>query len=206
VRIEQAFDELATVRAATSAAAAGLTQPQLDFRPGAGRWSIGEIVDHLLLAEQLYRREIEGLIVLKRAGKRPYLTRSFADVNVAPIFVPDAMLSWLDLPFRLINRVVPAAVREAMMEYPLLPMRNPTVGQPRAGRSGVDLRAELAGSLERTHALLSANHDIDFSELVFDHPLMGANNVLQILHFLAAHERRHQGQIADVRRRAGFPA
>jgi uncharacterized damage-inducible protein DinB len=204
--IEPALAEFSAVRAATLRVMAPLTQAQLDFAPGSGRWSIGEILDHLLLAENLYRREIEGLIALKRAGKTPYLTRSFADVNVAPIFVPDAMLTWLELPFRLINRFVPSALREAMMEYPLMPMRNPDVGRPHAGRPAVDLRAELAGSLERTHAVLTANRDIDFSELVFDHPLMGTNNVPQILHFLAAHERRHQGQIDDVRRKRAFPA
>ena len=44
-----------TVRIATLGLAAELTDQQAAFSPGPDRWSIGEVLDHILLAEQLYR-------------------------------------------------------------------------------------------------------------------------------------------------------
>lgn len=179
--------------------AAPLTQAQLDFTPRTGRWSIGQILDHLLLAEDLYRGEIARLVELARAGERPYIRRSFSDVNVSPLFVPDVFLPMFDLPFTIMNRFIPQAVRDFAVEYPLLPMRNPTVATPRAGRPAAELRDELVSSLQRTHTLLASNVDLPFEQMVSEHPLMGAANVPQILAFLARHERRHQSQIERIR-------
>ena len=50
----------ATARAATVRLVAPLNQAQLDFSPQAGTWSIGEILDHLLLVEALYARRSRG--------------------------------------------------------------------------------------------------------------------------------------------------
>lgn len=204
--IERSFAEFAAARGRTVAIAAPLTQAQLDFSPRYGRWSIGEVLHHLLLAEDLYRREIARLVELARAGRQPYIRRTFADVNVSPLYVPDVFLPMLDIPFSIMNRFIPQAVRDFAIEYPLLPMRNPTIATPRRGRVGAELRDELVSSLERTRTLLASNADLAFEQMVSEHPLMGAANVPQIFAFLARHERRHQSQIEKVRSGARFPA
>jgi hypothetical protein len=203
--IERAFAEFAAARGRTVAIAAPLTQVQLDFSPRSGRWSIGQVIDHVMLAEDLYRGEIARLIELVRAGKRPYLRRTFSDVNVSPLFVPDVFLPMFDLPFTIMNRFIPQAVRDFAVEYPLLPMRNPTIATPRAGRPGAELRGQLVSSLERTHTLLASNVDLPFEQMVSEHPLMGVANVPHILAFLARHERRHHSQVERVRSDATFP-
>jgi uncharacterized damage-inducible protein DinB len=192
-------------RASTLKLVASLSQAQIDFSPQAGKWSVGEILDHLLLAEALYRGEIARLIALKRAGKRPYLSRSFADVNVSPLYVPDIVLPWLTLPFTIANLFVPAFVRDFATEYAVIPTRNPDRTTPRAHRPAAVLRAELRTSQAYLRELLSENADLDFSEMVMEHPLTGANNVPAMLAFLARHERRHQGQIARVKAHQRFP-
>jgi uncharacterized damage-inducible protein DinB len=192
-------------RASTLKLVASLSQAQFDFSPQAGKWSVGEILDHLLLAEALYRNEIARLIALKRAGKRPYLSRSFADVNVSPLYLPDFVLSWLTLPLTVANLFVPAFVRDLATEYAVIPTRNPDWTTPRARRPAADLRNELRTSQAYLRELLSENADLDFSEMVMDHPLTGANNVPAMLAFLARHERRHQGQIARLKAYQRFP-
>ena len=199
------LNELASARAQTLRLVAPLSQPQLDFAPRPGKWSIGEILDHLLLAEGLYRGEIARLIELKRAGRRPYIKRSFDDINVSPLHLPDVVLPWLTLPLAVMNIFVPAIVRELATEYIPLPMRNPDRATPRPRRRGEDLRAGLVSSLAETRALLATHADLDFREMVSEHPLMGASNVPQILTFLARHERRHQSQIGRVRADPRFP-
>ena len=199
------LNELASARADTLRLVAPLAQPQLDFSPRPGQWSIGEVVDHLLLAEELYRGEIARLIELKRSGRRPYLKRSFDDINVSPLHLPDVVLPWLAMPFTVMNYFVPAIVRELATEYLPLPMRNPDRATPRSRRRGDELRAGLVASLAETRLLLTTNAELDFREMISEHPLTGASNVPQILAFLARHERRHQGQIGRVKADPRFP-
>jgi hypothetical protein len=68
--------ELESARAQTLGMAEPLSQMQLDYTSRPDAWSIGEILDHLVLAEALYRGEMARLIDLARAGRRPYLHRS----------------------------------------------------------------------------------------------------------------------------------
>ena len=199
------LNALASARADTLRLVASLTQQQLDFSPRPGRWSIGEVVDHLLLSEGMYRDEAARLVQLKRAGQRPYLRRSFDEINVSPMHLPDVVLPWLAMPLTVMNYFVPAVVRELATEYMPVPMRNPDRATPRPRRRGDELRAGLLSSLAETRALLTANADLDFREMVSEHPLMGASNVPQILAFLARHERRHQGQIGRVKADPRFP-
>jgi uncharacterized damage-inducible protein DinB len=203
--VERAFAEYAAARGDSVRIAAPLTQAQLDFRPRAGRWSIGEVLHHLMLAEELYRGEIGRLVDLARAGRRPYIRRTFSEVNVAPFFVPDAVLPMFDIPFSIMNRFIPQSVRDFAIEYPLVPIRNPSVSTPRAGRPAAELRAGLVSSLEQTRVLLASNGDLPFERMVSEHPLMGPANVPQILAFLARHERRHHSQIERVTREDRFP-
>jgi uncharacterized damage-inducible protein DinB len=203
--IDEALAGLRAVRAQTIAALSSLSQAQLDFSPAAGRWSIGEVTDHLLLSEKLYRGEISRLVALARAGERPYLKRSFADINVAPLFLPTPILSLLETPFSFMSRLIPESVRSLVTELPLLPTGNPDIATPRAGRPGSELRAELARSFRDTRALIDANRDLDFSRMISEHPLTGKSTVPQTLRFLSQHERRHQGQMERVRSNPRFP-
>ncbi|HEX4346314.1 MAG TPA: DinB family protein, partial [Vicinamibacterales bacterium] len=77
--------ELKAARAATLALVAPLAQAQLDFSPRAGRWSIGEVADHLRLSEQVWRGEMMRVVALARDGRPAHVTRSFGELNVAPL-------------------------------------------------------------------------------------------------------------------------
>jgi uncharacterized damage-inducible protein DinB len=184
---------------------AGLTQVQIEFSPGPGQWSVGEVLDHLLLAEALNRRDITELIDLAKSGRRPYLKRTFADVNVSMAFIPKSMLPSLEVPFRLLSMIVPRSAREFLTRYRLVPAQSPDVGTPRKGRSIDELRQELRSSLQETEALFEANSTLDYQAMIQHHPLMGVNNVLQLLRIVALHEQRHQSQIGDILRLPGFP-
>ena len=199
------LSEFASARALTLAAVTPLTQAQLDFCPRPGRWSIGEIADHLLLSEQQYRDEIGRLIDLARSGKPTYIRRTFAEANVSPFGLPNVVLSALEVPFGIVGRLMPDAVRDVLTEVPLLPTRNPDFATPTPGRPAVELKADLASAIVSTQSVIERHGDIDFSRLVSEHPLMGRTNVPQILAFLARHERRHQGQMERVREDRGFP-
>ena len=199
------LNELESARRQTLAMTTSLSQAQLDFAPWPGAWSIGEVLDHLVLAEELYRGEMARLIDLARAGQRPYLRRSFDEINVAPMYLPTAVLSWLSAPIAIMSRTMPDSVRRLLTEFPLVPTRNPDRAAPRWGRTAAALRLDLQRSVADTRALLAANRDLDFDRMISEHPLTGASSIPQMLGFLALHERRHQGQMDRVRRQSGFP-
>ena len=197
--------ELVSVRALTVAAVGPLSQAQLDFSPRPGRWSVGELADHMLLSEDLYRGIITRLVELARAGRPTLRRHSFSEVNVAPLHLPNAMLSWMEVPIGLMVRLVPDSVIGFLTEFPVLPTRNPDVATPRPGRPAAELKAELLGSMTKTRAIIESNADLAFDRLVSEHPLTGRSNVTQILTFLAQHERRHQRQMEGVRVDPRFP-
>jgi uncharacterized damage-inducible protein DinB len=203
--VDRALAFFAATRAQTLAALAPLSQAQFDFSPAPGRWSVGEVADHLVLAERLYREEVAQLIGLARAGERPYLRRTFAEVNVSPLHLPTAVLSMIETPLGMVTPFIPGPVRAMVTEFPLLRTRNPDRTTPHPRRSGADLRADLSRGLAAVRALIDENDDLDFSAMVSEHPLTGPTTVPQIFHFLALHERRHQGQMERVRRSGQFP-
>ena len=160
---------LRSIRSHTLALVQGLSQEQIDFSPPSGEWSLGESVDHLLLAEQIFRAEIAALIELAKAGKKPRLYRSFADLNVGPSFIPKSILPFLEIPFAVLTTFTPSCVREFMPR--LMPIRHPDVSTPHQGRPADELRAELHTSLAETEALLVANPDFDYDKMIHQHPL-----------------------------------
>ena len=175
--IDAALGGLAAVRALTLRTVAPLTQQQLEFSPRAGRWSIGEVLDHILLAEAAYRAEISLLIDLKRGGQRPHIARSFADMNGAPFHLPDLVMSWLAVPLGIMNQFIPDALRDLAVEYAIVPVRNPDQATPRPRRPGADLRAELVSSPEAMRALIASNADLDFHTDSADAVMLTCYNV-----------------------------
>src|SRR5262249_26479986 len=106
-----------SARDQTRALVENLSQGQMDYSPGAGKWSVGELLDHLLLAEKGIRDDIVKLIELRRAGRRALLQHTFADTNVRPWFIPKALLPVFEGPFACLNLFVPRAARDFILRY-----------------------------------------------------------------------------------------
>ncbi len=105
----------------------------------------------------------------------------------------------------MLNMFVPAGVRDFMTRNRVVPAQNPNIATPRHGRSTNELRNDLISSLKETEALLESRPDLDYGEMMIQHPLLGNNTVPGMLRFLALHEQRHQSQIKSVLASPGFP-
>lgn len=196
---------LRLIRAQTLRVANGLTQAQSEFSQAAGKWSVGEVLDHLVLSEGLYREQFAKLIDLQKAGQKPVVNIRFAEVNTSIGFIPKPLLDLLEIPFTVANFFMPSVVREAFVQYRLIPAQAPAVAEPRKGRPLSELRKDLRSSLQETEALFEANPNLDYEQMRASHPLMGDNNVPQLLQIIASHEQRHQSQIEDIVKSAAFP-
>ena len=196
--LRESLDEFRATRTRTLALSDRLSQEQLDYVPAPGKWSAGEVLDHMLLAEGTNRGQIARLIKLKRAGRRPELRLTFSDVNVSVAYVPRSVLPLLEIPLTLVNMLVPDGLRNYLTRNRVVPFRNPDVAAPRSGRPSLRLRGDLADSLRETETLFQTNPDLDYGEMVVRHPLLGRYDVPGLLRFMSAHEQRHQSQIADI--------
>ena len=194
-----------SARSRTLALAAQLSQEQLDYASATGKWSAGEVLDHLLLAEKVNREQIAELIELQKAQQKAFVKRSFADVNVSVAHIPKSLLPIFEVPFTLLNTIVPVGFREFITRHRLIPAQSPDIALPRKGRAASELREALAGSLRETEGLFEANPNLDYGEMSVRHPLMGTNSVPGLLRFMALHEQRHQSQINNIMTSPQFP-
>jgi len=177
----------------------------MDFEPAPGKWSVGEVLDHLVLGQRLNTSYIAQVIGMKKAGQQPVLTLSFTDVDVSVGYIPKSLLPALEAPFTILNMFLPATIRDLMTRYRLVPAQNAGITTPRRGRSTDALRNDLISSFRETEELLESHPDLEYGEMVIMHPLLGRNDVPGLLRFLTLHEQRHQSQINDILTDPRFP-
>jgi DinB superfamily len=199
------LERFRSIRARTLAMVQGLSQAQMDYSPAPGTWSIGEVLDHLILSVDIIREDVAELIELDKAGKQPLLYRSAAEFNITTFFIPKCMLPFLEVPFNFLGMFVPDSVREFFVRYRLLPARAADTATPRPGRSTAELRDGLRSSLEELEALFAANPNLDYDKMIHQHPLLGTQNVPHLLYIMGLHEERHQSQISDSLTNSQFP-
>lgn len=204
--LKTAIEQFRAVRERTIAITADLTQAQADFSPGQKVWSIAQIVDHLILSEQLYRGQFRKLLEMAKEGKQTSYDLPLSELNPSVAFIPQDLLPLLTAPLNLINMFVPRAFRETMFRFPLIPATNPSASAPRPSRPVDEWRADLAATLPATEALFEGGIPARLNEVSMSHPMLGANNVVQIFRLLAAHEERHHGQIRALQQNPRYPA
>lgn len=197
--------EFRTSRARTLAMLDQLTQRQLDYAPAQDRWSAGELVDHMLLAERINREQIARLIEMRRQGRKPELSLTFSDLNIGVAYIPRSVLPALELPLRFLNLFVPESLRNYLTSHALVSFKNPDAAAPRRGRPISQLRDDLTTSLKETEALFQGDPHLNYGEMVLRHPLLGTYDVPGVLRFMAAHEQRHQSQINNIMASPQFP-
>ncbi|MEM1177593.1 MAG: DinB family protein [Acidobacteriota bacterium] len=197
------IDEARATRFETLALLDGLDQEQLDYSPGRGRWSAGEVVDHLLKADAFYLRELDELLRRADSGRYPFLFRSVADLVEVPRPFR-LMLPFAELPFAMANSFIPAPVRRALVAERRLPLPAPDLMAPEPGRPVSELKEELHGLIDRLDAVENERDD-NLYRMRYYNPVVGLTTFPSAIKFLANHEKRHQGQLRDVLASSDFP-
>jgi uncharacterized damage-inducible protein DinB len=204
-RLEPAVQGLRDTRRRTLELVAPLSQHELDTVPEPGAWSVGEILDHLLKSDQVYRADLSELFERFDRGLPPELHRSLSEFDLGVRWVPRSLTPLLTAPFAVFNWFAPPSLRRLATRAPILPVRNAERTTPRAGRPGESLRAELEASLEETTELLGrARGELPLDRMRVTYPLIGTKTLPELLVFAADHELRHQGQIESTLRRIGL--
>jgi hypothetical protein len=203
--IQTALETLRDTRERTLSLVAPLTQTQVAYSPGTDRWSIGEVLDHLLLADAANRADIARLIELSKAGKTPIVRRSLRDINISPAFLPRCFLPFVDFPFSIMSTLIPASLRETVIRHRVFSAVAADSMRPRKAREVRALLTDLRNSLNATESLFNTSGHLHYEQMLYQHPMLGTNNVPQLIRLLALHEQRHQDQITDLTIDRRFP-
>jgi hypothetical protein len=181
--LEPALEELRARLAADLEALMGsvvsLGQAQVDWRPAPDRWSVGEVLHHLILSNRSFALVVGKLV---ERGRREGLAAQ-----------SDARRSWPRL--RAIADVQASG-----------PVRNPDRVTPAHGLPVEQLRRELLESHRAVERRIPDLAGLDLAALRLPHPLGFELNVFQWADITGAHERRHLHQIEAVLAGEGFPS
>jgi hypothetical protein len=156
-----------------------LDQLQADWKAAAERWSVGEVVHHLVLSNQAFARVVRLLV---HRGRHQGLTA-----------VLGSRRSWPRL------RAV-ADVRASG------PVANPVPVTPTHGLPFDVLRRDLVASHASVTAQLPDLSGLELAALHLPHPLGFELNLYQWADIAGAHERRHLAQIEAITADPHFPS
>jgi hypothetical protein len=162
----------------------GLSAGQLNFRPGAGRWSIGQCLDHLRVSMVVYLDPMEHVIDRAkdagRTGEEPY-----------------SRGTWL-------GRRLVGALRKPGAHYPAPPSFRPRRGELDPTEACEALDAEI-GRLQRAAERCDG---LALGRVTMPWPVFGLVRIslAQAFELQALHVERHLDQAERVARDASFPS
>lgn len=168
---------LTTIRDQVLAESAKLTEAQWNFKTSPERWSVGEVVQHLALAEpfifDLQQKTVSGS---PATAEQLAATKGKDD---------------------MIRKVIPDRTKKAQAPEPLQPGKAQNLG----GQAAVV--AAFQERRTKTIEYASKTKD-DLRARVADSPL-GPLDGYQWLLFMAAHSERHLAQLREVKADPKFP-
>jgi hypothetical protein len=172
---QQVLDQFAASEAHLLRLIDGLSPEQLRFRTAPGRWSIGEIVEHVVAVEQRILRAIGKMIAQPSARTER----------------PDPSEKDQFLRQNATNRETPLQAPE-----PVHPAGKFMVV--------VEAVEELRGTRARTVEFVSIT-DADLRGHLIPHIAFGELDLYQWLIVLSLHGSRHAAQIEEIKADAAFP-
>jgi uncharacterized damage-inducible protein DinB len=166
---------LTTTRDQVIAESAKLSEAQWNYKPGPDRWSVGEVVEHLALAEDFLRDNQQKVVA-------------------APVATPEQRAKTQGRD-EAITKMISDRTQKAQAPEPLKPATK-LGSQAEVVKAFRDRRAKTLDYAGKTKDDLRAH--------VSEGPI-GAIDGYQWLLFIGAHTERHLAQLREVKASPGFP-
>lgn len=198
------FKNARKVRRATLRLVADVTQVQSEQRPAAGKWSVGEVLDHLLKLDDLVVRELEVALKPRPMGL-PFVYRGITDLDAGVPSLLRPMLPLMELPFDFMNVCLPQAIRLRLFRNRNVPLFSPGPIRPRYGQKIETLRKRLGETYDKLAEKQAKRPSLDLDHLYYYNPIAGLASVAGMYDFISGHEERHQDQLRDLRRQLALP-
>jgi hypothetical protein len=183
--LEGYLEQLRAIRRDAAALTDGLGAAQLAWRPGPGRWSIAEVVQHLNLAGRPYLDAVAHALSDARA-------RGLSDRGDWRPTLLGGLMTWSFEPPPRIRMPAPRIFRGA------------EGAPPPDGGSALETWRRLHLEIEE-RIREAAGLDLRRARVVSPVTRLVRMNVGDAFAMLLAHERRHLWQIGKIRESEGFP-
>jgi hypothetical protein len=160
----------------------GLSEPQFQWTPQPGTWSMGQCIDHLNATDRTFLSNIEAAIAKGRAagmvGEGPYTYGFFS---------------------RLMHRMTIPPVKR---RFPA-----PAMFRPGMNKNKAAVLMEWKTNHERMKAVMESANGLDMQRIKVQSPAskLVKVNLGMAFWILTAHEKRHLWQARNVRNNLGFP-
>jgi hypothetical protein len=158
--------ELAGLRAAVDA----VPVDRRGERPGPDRWSVAEVIEHLVMVERAVMKACSKQVAAARERGLPAETETTSILHLLP-------------PARVANR-----------ERQLIA---PEMLRPKGG-DAVTAWADLELTRQAFREFVTTCDGLALGEVSFAHPSLGTLNLYQWLFFAAGHHARHAAQIREI--------
>ena len=161
-------------RVVLRAAVDGVSPPLRETRPAPDRWSVAEVLEHLVRVETQLTR---------------LLTMRLAEGQAAQPFEAEHETS----------SVVATIDNELLVDRSRRIVAGDHV-QPRGEMDSAAAWTALEATREKFRALVAAQDGLAISRVTFPHPVLGPINAYQWFVFAGTHEARHADQIREIGR------
>ncbi|MEM8934311.1 MAG: DinB family protein [Acidobacteriota bacterium] len=190
-------------RAVTVALMVDLDQGRLDAVPVPGRWSLGEIFDHLIRADRMFLREVHAVVERQRRGGVPFVYRGLRDMGFPGGSLPLPLRLPIEGTLVFWNVALPSRLRELAIRRRVVPARAPRDLVPTPRRAREALLADLRAGIDEARRLETVP-DLDFRAPVFYSPLTGLSSIDGLIRLIALHDQRHHQQVREARKALGL--
>ncbi|REJ79286.1 MAG: DinB family protein [Acidobacteria bacterium] len=172
----KAIQYLEQTKKKLTAELSGLTDRQLYYKASDDRWSVAEVAEHIIVAEQRISELISETIAKSPENASP-------DVH------------------RFNDTAIPLAITNRNQKFTA-----PPVVQPNGRwKSRDELLSEWDTSREKTIDFLRTTQT-NLRTRFAENPVLGTIDAFQWIIFLDSHSRRHLAQIAEIKAEAGYPS
>ena len=181
ISVAEAVREIERVTAAVRQEFGSLTPAQLNWKPAADRWSVGECLEHLLAANGHYFGIVES--ILAGRYRKPFLANIPGYAGMCGRM--------------LVNAVSPQAARK---------VKTVAIFEPARSKVDADEVARFAEHQKKLVASIRSSERLNLEKTIIASPATSAivYSLLDAWRLLAAHEVRHLGQARNVTKTDGF--
>ena len=172
-RIGELLELLEETRASLTMAVAEVPEDRRDTRAGEGRWTVGEILDHLHRIDAGFARRLRKIVAEAKERGTPAEHESSS----------------------ILDRLDPKLVLDRSRR-----LEAPELVRPASDTRASDALAALAESRAAVRAALTAASGLALGTITFQHSVLGVLDMYQATIFLGLHEARHAEQIREIAR------
>lgn len=180
--IPKFIEDLRRISAETKSVFGGLNGGQINWKPGAENWSIGQCFEHLIITNSLYFPNIEK--VSDGTHRNNFFSKIPFAVGLTAVLMK--------------NSLKPEQVRK---------MKTFKIFEPAASDVSATIFDEFAENQRQLIGLIEAVKDLDIDKIKISEPLSVALNLRlsDVFEILVMHEKRHFWQAERVLQTASFP-